>query len=154
MRLNIFARQNGFVGLAIIAVMTAALLSGCGTTAVTRSTVTERPDSIVIKHDTVWIHAAHSDSSVVLHSSKDITAALSIRAKLDTTTASGVSLSAEYLWPEDEWNVNIKEPDIKVKWMVRDSLIEKPYPVEKVPLWVYLALGGMLIALVAVIIKK
>jgi hypothetical protein len=144
-RLNIFA---------IIAVIAAAMLSGCGTTAVTRATVTERPDSIVIVHDTVFIRAAHSDSSVVQHSSKDTTAALSIRAKLDTTTASGFNISAEYFWPEDNWNLRLKEPDIKVKWMVRDSLVEKPYPVESVPFWVYLALGCMAVALIAVVIKK
>jgi hypothetical protein len=153
MRLNIFAISLPAIFLAG-AVITAALLSGCGTTAVTRATVTERPDSIVVKHDTVFIRAAHSDTVFIKRSFKDSTAARVIHAKLDTTTASGVSLNAEYSWPEDEWNVNIKEPDEKIRWMVRDSLIEKSYPVEKVPFWIYLALGGMLVALVAVIIKK
>lgn len=145
MRLNIFA---------IIAVMTAAFLSGCGTTAVTRSTVTERPDSIVIKHDTVFIRLAKSDTVYAERSSTDPAAARLIHAKLDTTTQGGTHLVADYIWPEDTWNIKIKEPDEKIRWMVRDSLIEKPYPVESVPFWVYLALGGMLVALVAVIVKK
>jgi hypothetical protein len=151
---------------------------GCGTTAVTRSTVTERPDSLLVQREPTHIEGAHSDSLKVelarsgKHSHVDTAnrtsvtldtaraespvhkpAARRIDAKIDTMVK-GIRIAANYKWPADLWNIDVLVSDTSVHWMVRDSLIEKPYPVEKIPLWVYLAFIAMIVALVALIIKR
>lgn len=125
-----------------------ALLGGCSATAVTKVEVRERQDSIVVQYDTVTIERP---STVVVAetvwASQTETVVRSVHARVDTMVE-GVHLSAEYKYPLDRWLVRILQRDTVIKWTVRDSVVQQPYEIEKVPFWVYLALGGMIVALI------
>ncbi len=133
-------------------------IAGCGTTAVTKVEVRERTDSLIVRHDTVRVET-RSDSVRVdtvwisLPGEEPKPYFRRVKASLDTTLA-GVSMKLKYELPPDVWTVRILQRDTTIRWKVRDSIIERPYKVEVVPFWVYLALAGMLIALIVVVVKK
>lgn len=135
-------------------VLVAWIAGCCGSTAVTKVTIRERYDSLIVRHDTIRVRDARSDSLEILVSPSDSNAFTSVRASLDTTV-SGVGLDVRYSYPPDAWSIDVAQRDTVIRWRVRDSLIERPYEVEVVPFWVKLALGlatlamlGMIVALV------
>jgi hypothetical protein len=130
-----------------------ALLGGCSATAVTKVEVRERQDSIIVQYDTI---AIERPSTVVvaetIWASQTETVVRSVHARLDTAI-NGVHLKAEYKYPTDRWAVRILQRDTVIRWTVRDSIVQQPYEVETVPFWVYLALGGMFLALILALRK-
>ncbi len=133
-------------------------VAGCGTTAVTKVEIRERADSLIVRHDTVLVET-RSDSVridtvwVSLPGEEPKMYFRKVKASLDTTV-SGVTMRLRYELPPDFWSVQIARRDTTIRWVVRDSIIQKPYKVEVTPFWVYLALAGMLVALVAVVVRK
>jgi hypothetical protein len=134
----------------IIVGMCLLVLIGCGTTAVTKITVRERVDTLFIKGDTIRIIDAQSDTLTV---ERVDTLFRAVRASIDTTVQ-GVRIDARYRYPPDRWDIGVMERDTVHHYAVRDSIVERPYAVEKVPFWVYLAMGGMIVALLAAIFKR
>lgn len=133
--------------LALI-ILVALVAESCGTTAVTKITVRERYDSLIVRHDTIRVRDARSDSLDITPAGPgDAHAFKGIRASIDTTVR-GVGISASYEYPPDRWGFDVGRPDTIVKWRVRDSLIERPYEVEVVPFWVKLVLALAVIAVV------
>ncbi len=145
----------------------AAILSGCsGSSAVTRYTVRERPDSLIIRGDSIAF-SAHSDTlnvdsvKAVIVGEPDTSAVSqsvapptprtvstlyrSVKARKDTTIGR-FRIRLGYQWPGDLFTFQIMEGDTSVHWVVRDSLVERPYEVEVVPFWAKLVLGIALIA--------
>lgn len=122
------------------------LLWGCGTTSVTKVEVRERRDSIVIHYDTIHV-VTMSDS--IRTDTVRVAGELrfrSVKAYLDTTV-SGTTMKLRYQFPPDTWSVQITKKDTAIRWVVHDSIVQRPYEVQVVPFWVYLALGGMGLAL-------
>jgi hypothetical protein len=155
--------------------MLVLILAGCGTsTVVTKVRITERPDSLVIKGDSIGFQTV-SDSvgvdsiettsdKVDSTAAKDLTpipsparrgeyAFRSIHAKKDTTVGRW-KLRFGYDYPPDRWKIEIIEADTMARWIVRDSLIEKPYEVEVVPFWVKLVIGVLGAALILSLAKR
>lgn len=119
------------------------LLGGCSTTAVTRVEVRERVDTLVVKGDTIRMEGP-SDTLIV---QRVDTLFRSLRAAKDTTLQ-GVRIYLQYAYPPDRWAVDVIQRDTVIRWTVRDSIVERPYRVEIVPWWVYLALAGMIVAII------
>jgi hypothetical protein len=143
-----------------IACMSWIVLSGCGTTTVTKVEVRERIDTLLVKGDTIRILDVRSDTlyvdTVAANDQRSMANGQwfrSVRAALDTTVQ-GVRLYLQYAYPQDRWRADIIQRDTVIKWTVRDSIVQRPYEVEHVPLWVYIAIGGMALALIAVLIKR
>lgn len=132
----------------------AALFIGCGSTSVTKIEVRERIDTLLIKGDTIRIVERQSDTLRLAPLAQGDTVGFSaIRAVLDTTTQ-GVRMYLQYAYPPDRWAVTVIQRDTVIKWTVRDSIVQRPYEVQRVPLWVYIAIGGMALALIAVLFKR
>jgi hypothetical protein len=128
------------------------LLMGCSSSAVTKVIVRERYDSLIVKYDTVRI-AGKSDTVLVEKSVMDSLAVRSIAASIDTTV-SGVRVITHYTFPADRWYFQLSRRDTVVRWMVRDSLIEAPYEVEKTPWWVGYVLLVLCVLLVIAFIRR
>lgn len=141
-------------------------LTGCSSTAITKVEVRERPDSLLVRADTIRVIEVRSDTVYVDRldttiiqinpAGRDtirIVGYRGVRAHIDTTV-DGVSVFAEYEYPPDRWRVDVVGRDTIIRWTVRDSIIQRPYEVRSVPLWVYLAIGGMALALIAVLFKR
>lgn len=125
------------------------LLGGCSTTAVTRVEVRERVDTLLVKGDMIRVEGP-SDTLLV---ERIDTLFRSVRAAIDTTV-SDVRLYLQYAFPPDRWAADVISKDTVIRWTVRDSIIERPYKVEYIPFWVYTALAGMLIAIIALLRRK
>jgi hypothetical protein len=122
-------------------------LGGCSSTATTRVEIRERIDTLLVKGDTIRVREVQSDTIYV----EEIPGGFrSVRAALDTTVQN-VRMSVHYAYPPDRWNVRIMSRDTVIRWTVRDSIIQQPYEIQHVPLWVYIAMGGMALALVALL---
>ena len=149
-----------FFLLFILFTLLSWIFSGCSPTALmTRSTVRERPDSLHLQMPPVQI-SAPSDSLSLERSPLDSLAVRNLRAVLDTTV-NGIKVHARYKFDSkaqsarrDEWNLRIAPRDTTVRWMVRDSIIERPIEVQVVPLWIEVVLIASLIALVIALLKK
>lgn len=163
------------------------ILAGCGSSTVTtKVTITERPDSLVIKGDSIAF-TAHSDSlhvdsvqaayveppdttssplpvitpspsskgrvGVGSQHSPPRTAFNSVSATKDTTIGRW-KLRFAYAYPPDRWSVEIIEADTTAHWVVRDSLIQKPYEVEKIPWWMTMLVVMLGAALIISLIKR
>lgn len=169
---SIESRGNRMKRLIIFSLL---LLAGCGSSTVTtKITITERPDSLVIKGDSIAF-TAKSDSllvdsvevgqaslpdrsgrpeTIVPPSPKaPVYLYRSVHAKKDTTIGRW-KLRFGYTYPPDRWSVEILEADTMARWKVRDSLIEKPYEVEVVPLWIKLVIGVLGAALILSLVKR
>lgn len=136
-----------------IAMFACIVFSGCGSTSVTKVEVRERIDTLLVKGDTIRIVDVQSDTLYVEAAEHAEAAFKSVRAALDTTVQ-GVRLYLQYAYPPDRWTANIIQRDTVIKWTVRDSIVQRPYEIQRVPLWVYIAIGGMALALIAVIFKR
>lgn len=132
-----------------ITVALAVLCAACGTTSVTKIEVRERIDTLIVKGDTIRVVDRRSDTLVV-EKETDCAGFKSVRAALDTTVA-GVRIYVQYAYPPDRWAADIIQRDTVIRWTVRDSVIERPYEIERVPMWVYFVLVCMGLALIAVL---
>lgn len=136
-----------------IYIFSIVLFIGCSSPPlIERITVRERVDSLIVRYDTVYV-SAPSDTVYVERSSIDTYAFKTVSARLDTTI-SGITLFARYSYPPDKWWLNITRKDEVIKWVVRDSIIDKPYEVEVVPFWVKLTLVLAAIVVIAVLVKR
>ena len=156
------------------ALVFALLISGCSSSTVTtRVTITERPDSLVIKGDSIAFQAKsdsiridsveHPDvgrASLPDHIGSPSIAPLSprpafhsIHAKKDTTVGRW-TLSFAYDYPPDRWGVKIIEADTTARWKVRDSIVERPYEVEVIPWWAKAVIGMLGVALILSLVKR
>lgn len=133
----------------VSAVIAALVVVGCGTTTVTKVEVRERIDSVYVKGDTIRVVDARSDTVLVEAASAGTFK--SVRAALDTTVQ-GVRLYLQYAYPPDRWGADIIQRDTVIKYIARDSLVQRPYPVQHVPVWIYFTLAGMSIALIVLVI--
>ncbi len=161
-----------FFLLFILFVLLSWIFTGCSSTALmTRTTVRERPDSLHVHMPPVQL-SAPSDSLSLERSPLDSTAIRGLTAKIDTVVG-GVTVHAEYKFHphsdslplgertlsrgssvRDKWNLSITPKDTLIRWMVRDSIIEKPIEISVVPVWIEVALIASLIALVIALLKK
>lgn len=165
--------------------LAASGLAGCGSSTVTtKVTITERPDSLLIKGDSIAF-TAKSDSLLVdsvrtanveppdttsfgtppfpplrggtegevVVRSPPRPAFYSVHAKKDTTIGRW-KLRFAYAYPPDRWSVEILEADTMARWKVRDSLIEKPYEVEKIPWWITALVIMLGAALIISLVKR
>lgn len=122
------------------------IIGGCGTTSITKMEVRERKDSVIVRYDTVRFYT-QSDSiriDTVWLEGKPVFR--SVKARLDTTVG-GTSVSLGYDFPPDAWQVRIAKQDTVIRWVARDSIVQRPYRIEIVPIWMYIALVGMSFAL-------
>lgn len=129
----------------------AFMITGCCTPqVVTKIEVRERVDSVFIPGAVVTL-TAPSDTVVIAQTDS----ALSIHASIDTTV-SGVRMNLHYRYPPDSWNIDLSTRDTVVRYIARDSIIQTPYEVirERVPFWMYVTLAGMVLALLACIIRR
>lgn len=124
-----------------------AFASCCTPQAVTHIEVRERVDSVFIPGATVTL-TAPSDTVSVYRTDSTVR----VRARIDTTV-NNVRMRLQYHYPPDEWAINIRSRDTIVRYIARDSIINKPYEVirERVPFWMYVTLVCMVVALIAVI---
>ena len=164
----------------LFALCSLLFLAGCGSSTIaTRITVTERPDSLVIKGDSIAFQAK-SDSLRVdsvhaipspganssaffkgeagrrLDSSRRGSVQYlyrSVHAKKDTTVGRW-KLSFAYDYPPDRWTIKILEADTTARWKVRDSLIDRPYEVEKIPWWMSVLVCALGVALIIALLKR
>ena len=163
-------RKNSiFLLLFILFVLLSWIFTGCSSTALmTRATVRERPDSLHLRMPPVQISAS-SDSLALERSPLDSLAVRGLTAVIDTVVG-GTKVHANYEFrphptsPEsspkireatrDRWSLQIVPKDTLVRWIVRDSIIEKPIEVQVVPFWIEVVLIASLIALVIALLKK
>lgn len=129
----------------------ASSLAGCCTPqAVTKIEVRERIDSVFIPGTTVTL-AAPSDT-VYIHWTDST---VRVHAHIDTMV-NGMHMNLRYEYPPDEWTINIHSRDMVMQYIARDSIINRPYEVirERVPLWMYVSLVCMVLALIAGIVAR
>lgn len=127
------------------------VLAGCCTPqVVTKIEVRERVDSVFIPGAVVTL-TAPSDTVVIAQTDS----AISLHASIDTIV-SGAHIQLRYSYPPDQWNINLRNRDTVVRYIARDSIIQMPYEVvrERVPFWMYVTLAGMVLALLACIIRR
>lgn len=157
----------------LFALCSLLFLAGCGSSTIaTRITVTERPDSLVIKGDSIAFQAK-SDSLRVdsVHAIPSPGANpspffkgeagrgsvqylyRSVHAKKDTTVGRW-KLSFAYDYPPDRWTIKILEADTTARWKVRDSLIDRPYEVERIPWWMHVVNFALAAALIISLLKR
>jgi hypothetical protein len=143
--------------IALLAFWLALWAAGCGTTSVTKVEVRERIDTLLVKGDTVRVVDVQSDTifveEIANHNGQAPIGFRSVRVALDTTVQ-GVRMYLQYTYPPDRWSANIIQRDTVIKWTGRDSIVERPYEVEHVPFWVYIALGCMALALLALLLRR
>jgi hypothetical protein len=147
------------------------IFGGCSSTAVMRTTVRERPDSMLVKLPPVQI-SAPSDSICLERSPLDSSAVRGLTAFLDTTVG-GTHIRATYamhgvssssfdssratrnsLRMTDSWSLKIAPPDTTVHWMVRDSIIDRPVEVTVIPWWIGVVLLAALAAIILSLVRK
>lgn len=155
--------HHSTITITLVGVMTRALAGvlllflGCGTTSVTKVEVRERIDTLLVKGDTIRITAPSDTLFIERDSSLAPGAFTSVRAALDTTVE-GVRVYLQYAYPPDRWGINIIQRDTVIRWTVRDSIIQRPYEVQVIPLWIriggVLMMAAMVVGLVVFLIKK
>jgi hypothetical protein len=153
-------RKNSiFFLLFTLFVLLSWIFAGCSSTALmTRTTVRERPDSILVHTPPLQISAS-SDSLCLMRSPLDSTAVRSLVAAIDTTIGgthvmARYALSAKRGQVRDNWHLRIAPKDTMVHYTAKDSLTEIPYEVEVIPFWVKAVLVFAIIALLIALLKK
>lgn len=137
---------RGWLFLALITTV------GCSTSRIIdRVVIKERVDSIMVKGDTIFIDMP-SDTIVWRDTVFQTHAFI---ARIDTTIQR-TGVRASYQYPENRWAVRVVNRDTVVRYVVRDSLIERTVErqVEVVPKWMWWFLIAIIVVGLAIIVRR